>query len=69
MFTDCVDAPEDELNERIPLSVVRWHQHTNFCAAPADKVKEYHGDKPKFGMLGQSIRKRRARRREGPTSQ
>jgi hypothetical protein len=52
MFTDRVDASEDELNERIPLSVVRWHQHTNFCAAPADRVKEYHGDKPKFGMFG-----------------
>ena len=32
MFTDRVDASEDELNERIPLSVVRWHQHTNFSA-------------------------------------
>jgi len=37
-----------ELYERISLSVMRWHQHTNFCAAPADKAKEYHGDKPKF---------------------
>ena len=37
-----------ELYERISLSVMRWHQHTNFCAAPADKAKEYHGDMPKF---------------------
>jgi hypothetical protein len=55
MFTDRPDATEDELNERIPLSIVRWHEHTNFCAAPADKVQEYFGKSPKFGMFG-SIR-------------
>jgi hypothetical protein len=64
MFTDRVDASEDELNERIPLSVVRWHQHTNFCAAPAEKVKEYHGDHPKFGMFG-SIHTKKACEAEG----
>jgi hypothetical protein len=55
MFTDRPDATEDELNERIPLSIVRWHEHTNYCAAPADKVQEYFGKNPKFGMFG-SIR-------------
>ena len=52
MFTDSTSATEDELNSRIPLSIARWHEHTNFCGAPADKVKEYHGDTPKFGMFG-----------------
>ena len=52
MFTASPSATEDELNQRIPLSVVRWHEHTNFCAAPADKVKEYFGGHPKFGMFG-----------------
>ena len=52
MFTDSTSATEDELNGRIPLSVARWHQHTNFCAAPANKVNEYHGRNPKFGMFG-----------------
>jgi hypothetical protein len=52
MFTARPNATEDELNERIPLSVAHWHKHTNFCAAPADKVKEYFGDRPKFGMFG-----------------
>ena len=66
MFTDRVGASEDELNERIPLSVVRWHQHTNFCAAPADKVKDYHADKPKFGMFG-SIHTKEACVAEGGT--
>ena len=35
MYTDRVDATEDELNERIPLSIARWHEHVNFCKAPA----------------------------------
>jgi hypothetical protein len=52
MFTDRPNASEDELNDRIPLSVARWHKHTNFCGAPANKVKEYFGDHPKFGMFG-----------------
>ena len=37
MYTDRVDASEEELNERIPLSVARWHQHINFCKAPLGK--------------------------------
>ena len=52
MFTVPPTASEDELNARIPLSVVRWHKHTNFCAAPSDRVKEYLGKHPKFGMFG-----------------
>jgi hypothetical protein len=52
MYTADPDLSEDELNERIPLSIVRWHVHTNFCAAPADRVKEYLGAHPKFGMFG-----------------
>lgn len=52
MFTVPPNASEDELNERIPLSVVRWHKHVNFCAAPANRVKEYLGKHPKFGMFG-----------------
>jgi hypothetical protein len=52
MFTDSTSATEDELNQRIPLSIARWHEHTNFCGAPANKVNEYHGENPKFGMFG-----------------
>jgi hypothetical protein len=52
MFTVPPNATEDELNDRIPLSIVRWHKHINFCAAPASKVKEYLGKHPKFGMFG-----------------
>jgi hypothetical protein len=52
MFTTRPSASEDELNRRIPLSVARWHKHVNFCGAPANKVKEYFGTHPKFGMFG-----------------
>jgi hypothetical protein len=52
MYTDRVDANEDELNDRIPLSIARWHQHTNFCKAPADQKAAYFGPNAKFGLLG-----------------
>ena len=54
MYTDRVDAPEAELNERIPLSVARWHQHVNFCKAPAgaDFKTAYLGPDAKFGLMG-----------------
>jgi cytochrome c556 len=66
MFTASPDATENELNQRIPLSIVRWHEHTNFCGAPADKVKGYFGDHPKFGMFG-SIHTKEACQAEGGT--
>jgi hypothetical protein len=66
MYTDDVDATEDQLNQRIPLSIARWHQHINFCAAPANKISEYHGATPKFGMFG-SIHTAEACKAEGGT--
>ncbi len=66
MYTARPNATEDELNQRIPLSIARWHEHINFCAAPADRVKEYHGDHPKFGMFG-SIHTKEACKAEGGT--
>ncbi len=59
MYTDRVDADEDELNERIPLSVARWHQHVNFCKAPAGEWAAYFGPDAKFGLMG-SIHTRKA---------
>jgi hypothetical protein len=52
MYTDRVDATEDEINDRIPLSIARWHQHTNFCKAPAGQEGAYFGSGAKFGLLG-----------------
>jgi hypothetical protein len=52
MYTARPNATEEDLNGRIPLSVARWHEHTNFCEAPADRVKDYQAAHPKFGMFG-----------------
>ena len=52
MYTDRVDASEDEINSRVPLSIARWHQHTNFCKAPAGQKAAYFGPNAKFGLLG-----------------
>ncbi len=34
MYTARKHATEDELNERVPLSVARWHKHVNLCLPP-----------------------------------
>jgi hypothetical protein len=52
MYTDRVSASEDELNDRIPLSVARWHQHVNFCKAPAGQWAANFGPDAKFGLMG-----------------
>ncbi|MGA9583706.1 MAG: hypothetical protein WBQ95_00180 [Terracidiphilus sp.] len=52
MYTDRVDATEDEINSRIPLSIARWHQHVNFCKAPPGQLAAYFGPNAKFGLLG-----------------
>jgi len=59
MYTDRVTASESELDQRIPLSIARWHQHTNFCKAPAGEWAGYFGPNAKFGLLG-SINTREA---------
>jgi len=59
MYTDRVTASQDELNQRIPLSVAHWHQHVNFCKAPAGQLAAYFGPDAKFGLMG-SINTREA---------
>ncbi|MGD0892878.1 MAG: hypothetical protein ABR923_15220 [Terracidiphilus sp.] len=59
MYTDRVTASEEEINERVPLSIARWHQHVNFCKAPPGHLREYFGKDAKFGMMG-SINTREA---------
>jgi hypothetical protein len=52
MYTARVHESEEELDRRIPLSIARWHQHTNFCEAPPDRPNEYMVPHPTFGMFG-----------------
>jgi hypothetical protein len=51
MYTDRRDASEDQLNERVPLSVARWHRHINFCF-PQKGADPATVDWTKFGMNG-----------------
>ena len=52
MYTASPDATEEELNQRVPLSIARWHRHTNVCFAPEDRINDYQATHPKFGMFG-----------------
>lgn len=51
MFTARKYATEEELNERVPLSVARWHKHVNFCMAPLGARRQDVSMK-QFGMGG-----------------
>jgi hypothetical protein len=52
MYTAPKRYTEDDLNERIPLSVAQWHEHVNFCAAPEGHKLEALGKNPRFGLHG-----------------
>jgi hypothetical protein len=55
MYTASKRTSEDELNDRVPLSVARWHRHVNWCV-PARNAKdrwyETSNGRPIFGPLG-----------------
>src|SRR5216684_3756956 len=50
MYTMPKRATEEKLNERIPLSVARWHLHTNLCLP--QKSHAARADWTKFGLQG-----------------
>jgi hypothetical protein len=57
MYTAPKRLTEDELDERVPLSVAHWHEHVNFCKAPASmtlpqKKDAYLGHNAQFGLKG-----------------
>ncbi|MFN2635445.1 MAG: hypothetical protein ABR585_00240 [Gemmatimonadaceae bacterium] len=55
MYTAKKGTSEDELNERVPLSVARWHRHVNWCVPPRfqkDRWYETKNGRPIFGPLG-----------------
>jgi hypothetical protein len=51
MFTAPKNATEQQLNERVPLSVARWHEHVNFCLPPRGAAPSQI-DWKKFGLAG-----------------
>ena len=52
MYTAPVRFSEEQLNERVPLSMAQWHQHVNMCRAPKGREIEMLGKKPRFGLRG-----------------
>ncbi len=52
MYTAPKRLTEDQLDERIPLSIAQWHEHVNFCSAPPDKRGEGFSAHPQFGLRG-----------------
>src|SRR5579863_5716140 len=52
MYTAPKRLNEDQLDERIPLSIAQWHEHVNFCTAPAGRKNEYLIPHPQFGLRG-----------------
>ena len=50
MYTMPNHASEEQLNERVPLSIATWHLHTNLCMPPRDQ--RMTADYTKFGLHG-----------------
>jgi len=50
MYTMPNGATEEQLNERVPLSVASWHLHTNLCMPPANQRR--NADWTRFGLRG-----------------
>ncbi len=51
MYTAPRRFTEDQLNARLPLSVARWHQHTNLCLPPRG-ARFQDVDWKEFGLRG-----------------
>ncbi|HYL93642.1 MAG TPA: hypothetical protein VEW69_10870, partial [Alphaproteobacteria bacterium] len=52
MYTAPVRFTEDQINERIPLSMAQWHQHVNMCKPPKGQELEQLSKNAKFGLRG-----------------
>jgi hypothetical protein len=50
MYTAPRRMSEEKLDDRVPLSVARWHQHVNLCFPPKDRMAT--ADWTKFGFNG-----------------
>jgi hypothetical protein len=52
MYTAPKRFTEDDLNQRIPLSIAQWHEHVNYCAPPEGQKGLALIKNPKFGLHG-----------------
>ena len=51
MYTAPKKASEEELNQRVPLSVARWHKHVNLCLPPGG-ARTQNANWKQFGLRG-----------------
>jgi hypothetical protein len=51
LFTAPKSATGLQLNDRVPLSVARWHEHVNLCAPPKHSAPQA-ADAKNFGLTG-----------------
>jgi hypothetical protein len=51
MYTAPKSATEQQLNDRVPLSVARWHEHVNLCMPPKGTPLQ-QADWKQFGLAG-----------------
>ncbi len=52
MYTAPRRFSEAQLDERVPLSIARWHQHVNICLPPGTPVERARADWTRFGFTG-----------------
>jgi len=52
MYTARKNSAEDDLDERIPLSVAQWHAHVNVCLPPNYIRGQALAPNPQFGLRG-----------------
>jgi hypothetical protein len=52
MYTAPKTFTEDQLDERIPLSIAEWHAHVNLCLPPPGHKAETFGPSATFGLHG-----------------
>jgi len=55
MYTMPKRVSEEQLNERVPLSIAQWHLHTKMCMPP--RGQREHVDWTKFGLQGSILTK------------
>jgi len=55
MYTASKRTSEEDINERVPLSVAHWHRHINWCVPPRGQKDQWYrtrSGRPVFGPLG-----------------
>jgi hypothetical protein len=52
MYTAPRRLDEDQLNQRVPLSIARWHEHVNLCWPPKGASGVKQANWKEFGLRG-----------------